>query len=141
MGRDWDDSSGDSIPRKSGFGRLGDGLSGLGDDGVEYLKLRWTSLRLKAVDTLSDSLSGAFGFVLALAVVLVALTFLAIALALWIGEMIGHLSLGFLISGGGFLICGVVLFFVGRKLVENSLVRHFIDVFFTDNDYGDDSQE
>lgn len=120
------------------MGRGLDGLYGLRDDGLDYLKLRWTSLRLTAVEKIAGSLSKAFGIALCLVFVIAALMFLMVALALWIGEMLGHLSLGFLIAGGGFLVVGVVLFFVGRMLVANSLVKHFIDMFFTyDNDYDD----
>jgi len=115
-----------------------DRLYGLRDEGLDYLKLRWTSLRLTAVEKIAGSLSKAFGIALSLVFVLTALIFLMVALALWIGEMLGHPSLGFLITGGGFLVLGIVLFFVGKILVANSLVKHFIDMFFTyDNDYDD----
>lgn len=112
-----------------------DELRGLGEETLDYLKLRWASLRLETADRLSSAAAKAMGTVVALVVVLFAVVFLMVALALWIGEMLGHLSLGFLIAGGGFLLVGIILFYVGRRLFANATVRWFVDLFFTDNDY------
>jgi hypothetical protein len=112
-----------------------DELRSVGEEGLDYLKLRWASLRLGAVERLSDSAAKALGMVIAGVVILVALVFLMVALALWIGEVLGWPSLGFLIAGGGFLLFGVVLWVVGRRLFAGPMVRFFIDLFFTDNDY------
>jgi hypothetical protein len=112
-----------------------DELRSLGEETFDYLKLRWASMRLATVERLSDSASRAAGAVVAGVVILIALMFLMIALALWIGEMLGHASLGFLIAGGGFLLIGVVLWLVGRRLFAGTMVRFFVDMFFTDNDY------
>ena len=112
-----------------------DELRGLGEEAFDYLKLRWASLRLGTVDRLSSAAAKALGAVIALVVILFAVVFLMVALALWIGEMLGHYSLGFLISGGVFLILGIILFYVGRRLFADTMVRWFVDLFFTDNDY------
>jgi multisubunit Na+/H+ antiporter MnhB subunit len=112
-----------------------DELRWLGEETFDYLRLRWASLRLATVDRLSAAASKALGAVVAFVVVLFAVIFLMIALALWIGEELGHASLGFLIAGGVFLIVGIILFYVGRKFFEGSMVRHFVELFFTDNDY------
>jgi hypothetical protein len=112
-----------------------DELRSLGDEAFDYLKLRWASFRLATVDRLSDSAAKAIGAMIAGVVLLFALVFLMVALALWIGEMLGHYSLGFLIAGGGFLLVGVVLWLVGRRLFAGTMVRFFVDMFFTDYDY------
>jgi hypothetical protein len=112
-----------------------DELRSLGEEGLDYLKLRWASLRLAAVERLSASAARVVGVVIAGVVILLALVFLMVALALWIGEMLGQPSLGFLIAGGGFLLIGVVLWLVGRRIFAGPMVRFFVDMFFTDNDY------
>lgn len=118
-----------------------DQIEGLKDDGIRYVKLRWASLRLSAVEKISKLLSRVVGYVIFIALLLIALAFLMVALAIWIGEMLGHLSLGFLISGGVFLLGGVVVFLLRDRIAVNSLVRYFIDVFFSDNDDENGTQE
>ncbi len=118
-----------------------DELRDLGEETVDYVKLRWASMRLGVVERLSASTSRALGRIVALVVVLFAVLFLMIALALWIGEMLGHLSLGFLVAGGALLLAGIVLFYVGRWFFADSTVRWFIDLFFSDNDYRDGTRE
>ncbi len=116
----------------NGFNTLGS----LGEETRDYLKLRWASMRLGTVDRLSGATAKLLGGLLAAALLLFAAVFLLFALAMWIGEMTGRLSLGFLIAGGVFLIAGVVVLYLGRRMFANSTVRYFIDLFFTDNDYG-----
>lgn len=101
---------------------------------MEYLRLRWAKMRLEAVDRLSGGLSKVVGWVLCLWFVVFAIVFLMVALALWIGQALDNPSLGFLIAGGGFLVLGAALFFVGRVVVRGPLIRHFVDMFFTSND-------
>jgi hypothetical protein len=105
---------------------------------VEYLKLRWAAFRLGAVDGISSALSKAFGHIIFLVLIFIALTFLMVALALWLGEVLGHPALGFLIAGGAFLVGAVVIYFVRGRLGRNAIVRYFIDLFFSDkdDDYG-----
>jgi hypothetical protein len=112
-----------------------DELRGLGEETLDYLKLRWASMRLATVDRLSQGAARAAGAILAGVVMLVALMMMMVALALWIGETMGSYPLGFLIAGGGFLLIGLVLWLVGRKLFAGTMVRFFVDLFFTDNDY------
>jgi hypothetical protein len=112
-----------------------DELRGLGEETLDYLKLRWASLRLAVVDRLSNAAARALGIVVALVFVFTSLAFLSIALALWVGRMLGDPVLGFLVVGGGFLLIGVVFWFAGRRMFLNGMVRHFVDMFFTDYDY------
>ncbi len=112
-----------------------DELRSLGEEGVDYLKLRWASLRLASVDRLSTAAARVAGALLAGVLILSAVVFLMMALALWIGEMTGSYALGFLIAGGVFLLVGIVFWFVGRRMFAGLMVRYFVDIFFTDNDY------
>ena len=117
-----------------GLDRLEDQLGDIKDDGVRYVKLRWASLRLSAVEKISTLLSRAFGYIIFLTLIFIALTFLMVALALWLGEVTGHMSLGFLVSGSAFLIAGAVIFLIRDRLAVNGIVRYFVDVFFNEND-------
>jgi hypothetical protein len=113
----------------------------LGLDAIDYLRLRWASFRLAVVDTLSRAAAKTAGIVLALVFLFSALAFFAIALALWIGEMMGRPSIGFVIVGGVFLLIGVLMWFLGRRIFTNGMIHPFIDMFFTDYDYRHDSRD
>ena len=115
----------------NGFNTLGS----LGEEARDYLKLRWASMRLETVDRLSSATAKLLGGLLAVALLLFASVFLMFALAMWIGEVFGRLSLGFLAAGGVFLVVGVAMLYLGRRMFANSTVRYFVDLFFTDNDY------
>ncbi len=121
----------------NGFNTLGS----LGEEARDYLKLRWTLLRLETVDGLSGAAAKTLGAMLAVALMLFASVFLMVALALWIGEMTGHMSLGFLAAGGVFLAAGIIAFCLGRRMFANSMVRYFADLFFTDNDYRHETRD
>ncbi|MDR2912134.1 MAG: phage holin family protein [Alistipes sp.] len=120
---------------------LRDELLDLRDDALDYVRLRWDSLRLEAVDRLSCAASRALGCILALTLLLGALMFMMFALALWLGELTGHLSLGFLISGGVLLVAGVVVHLLGRRMFAGRTVRYFVELFFIDNTYRHDARK
>lgn len=118
-----------------------DELYTLRDETSDYLKLRWASLRLGVVDSLSQGAAKALGVVVAAILVIIALGFLAIALALWVGQTLANPALGFLIVGGGFLLTGIIFWIFGRHMFLNTMVSHFVDMFFTDYDYRHGTQK
>ncbi len=118
-----------------------DDLRSLGEETLDYLRLRWASLRLETVDKLSTAAARELGKVVAFVMIFFAGVFLMIALALWIGEMLGYPSLGFLIAGGGFLLVGIIVFLLRRRMFGGMMVRWFIHLFFTDNDYKHGTRE
>lgn len=116
---------------------MGKGLNQLGDirdDGVRYIRLKWASVRLAAVENISTLLSKAFGWMIFIFLIFIAFIFLMVALALWLGEILGHLSFGFLVSGGVFLLVGLVVFLLRGRLIINQLVRLFSGMFFNSDD-------
>ncbi len=111
-----------------------DELRSLGEETLDYLKLRWASTRLAAVDTLSAGAARVAGVILVWIAGVCAAIFLMVALALWIGEVTGSYALGFLVAGGGFLLAAVIFWLARRRLFAGSMVRHFARLFFTCND-------
>jgi hypothetical protein len=118
-----------------------DEIRSLSEETLDYLRLRWASLRLETVERLSLCASKVLARVIAFVVLLVAAVFMMVALALWIGELLGQPSLGFLIAGGVFLVVGVVICWVGWRMFAGAAVRWFVDLFFTDNDYDNGSRD
>ncbi len=118
-----------------------DELRSLGEEGLDYLKLRWVSLRLSTVERLSGAAARLAGALLAGVSIVSAVLFLMVALALWIGETTGSYALGFLAAGGVFLLLGLVFWLAGRRMFAGPMVRYFVDLFFTDNDYRHGTRE
>lgn len=105
-------------------------LEDLKDDGIRYVRLKWISLRLSAAENLSALLAKAFGYLIFLVLLFIGLIFLMFALALLLGEVLGQMWLGFLISGGVFLLAGLIAYFIRGRMMLNSFVRTFVDLFF-----------
>jgi hypothetical protein len=112
-----------------------DELRALADEATDYARLRWASLRLDATERLSVGAAQAVGLVVGAVVMLFALVFLMTAASLWIGEAMGRPLWGFLIVGGAFMLIGAVLLALGRRMFAGAMVKFFVKLFFTDNDY------
>ncbi len=120
-----------------GLDQLEDQLGEIKDDGVRYAELKWTQLRLRIVDNLSMLLSKAFGYIIFLVMIFIALTFAMLTVALVVGEALGHLWLGFLISGAAVLIGAFVVYYFRDVFVVHTLIRYLIDVFFPEDEEKD----
>ncbi|MDR2893840.1 MAG: phage holin family protein [Alistipes sp.] len=111
-----------------------DELRSLGDEALDYARIRWASLRLETVEGLSSAAARIMGAVIGGVAVTVALMFLAVAGALWLGELLGHPAWGFLAAGGLFLAAGALFFGIGRRIFLGPMIRYFIRLFFTDKE-------
>ncbi len=120
-----------------GLDQLGDQLGDIKDDGVRYAELKWTQIRLRIVDKMSTLLSKAYGYIIFLVLIFIALTFFMLAAALVIGEALGHFWLGFLISGGAVLIGAFVVYFFRDRFVVHTLIRYLIDIMFPEEEEKD----
>jgi len=60
---------------------------------------------------------------------LIAMGFLSIAAALWIGSMLGSWVLGFLIMGGFFLLLTLIVYLM-RKRIERYIIREISAKYF-----------
>lgn len=118
------------MPRPEIMGKGCEQFEDLREDAVRYARLKWISLRLAAAENIAVMLAKAFGFVIFLVLVFIALIFLMVALALLLGEVLGQLWLGFLISGGGFLLAGAIVYLVREKMMVNTFAGAFIELFF-----------
>ncbi|MDX1270586.1 phage holin family protein [Bizionia paragorgiae] len=99
------------------------------DAGERYLKSSHEYYRLKIFQQLSVSLSLVFKTVIIAGLTVVGLTFVAIALAFFIGSMVDNYALGFVIVGALFFILAV-LCFLFRKHINNLVVSNLSDKFF-----------
>ncbi|MCG2610397.1 competence protein [Flavobacterium sp. SM15] len=63
---------------------------------------------------------------------LMALVFISIALALYLGDYYGNVSLGFLIVGGIYFVFVLFVYLLKDKIAETSILKKFSTVFFND---------
>lgn len=60
---------------------------------------------------------------------MIALIFISIALAIWIGQILDNFALGFLMVGGGYIIIALITF-LRRKHIETFIVRKMSAKYF-----------
>lgn len=99
------------------------------DAGEKYLKSSHEYYKLKIFQQLSVSISLVFKAVIIAGLCIVGLTFLAIALAFYVGALLEDYALGFVIVGGLFFIVALICYFF-RKHISNLVVRNLSDKFF-----------
>ena len=75
-------------------------------------------LRLKAIDKAVKIVSGLFSNGLVILVFCMAILFVNMALALWLGHIFGKLYFGFFCVAGLYLLIGMVLYFLLHKRMK-----------------------
>jgi uncharacterized membrane protein YcfT len=105
-------------------------LESLLESGEEFGKTSFELLKLKALD---KSTALASGIVFNLVVItFLTLFFLmgTLGIALWLGEILGKIWLGFFIVAGFYAVTGLVVYFFMhewiKKVVSNSIIKHVL---------------
>lgn len=97
---------------------------------TDYSNTSIELIKLKAVDKTSDSVSSIVAPTIIILVVGIALLFLNLGLALWLGPLLGELSYGFLLVGGFYIVVSIILYlFMRDKLkatVYDALVKFLL---------------
>jgi hypothetical protein len=107
-----------------------------------YMRLRWADMKLTWVENLATLFNRIFAFLAIVALATVAFTFFMVALAIWLGEVLGSMPAALAIVGGVFLVLAIVALLLRKHLIINPLVRIFTGLFFTnDNHEKEDEQE
>ncbi len=96
----------------------------------DYVETRLNLFKLKLVDKSSDVASSIVALLPAIAIFLLVFFLFNIGIALLIGDLIGKAYLGFLILTGFYLITGLVLFSMRKKVFKSPfadiLIRKFL---------------
>ena len=61
-----------------------------------------------------------------------AMLFLSLALAIWLGQVVDSVALGFVIVGGTYLLFAVALFALRRRLLAGPILKTLISASFKD---------
>ena len=113
----------------------------ISDEVKEYVSLRVQSLKLAAVDNLSTFISKSFGVLLFTLLLTISLLLLTIGLSLWLGEVLQSTPLAFAITGGTMMVAALIIFALRGRLITNSLVRLFSQMFFANRKSSIDQDE
>ncbi len=104
------------------------------DEGKGWWKAEKRLLLLQG----SLKLGKAIGFLLSMLITAIALAlvlvFASVALAIWLGHLLGSLALGFLCTAGIYLVLYLVFHFFLRAALANSLALNIINALY----HGDD---
>lgn len=83
--------------------------------------------KLKIIDKSSGVFSSLVARVAVVAVALIGVILLSIAVSLWLGEQLGNLAWGFLVTGAFYALATIVVFVFReawvKKPVNNSMIR------------------
>ena len=99
------------------------------DVGEKYLKTSFNYYKLKIFQQLSISISLVFKIFAIGALVLLGIIFLAISLAILIGESLDNYIIGFLWVGFIFLVISLILYLF-RKHLNNLIIKKLSKNFF-----------
>ncbi|WP_055437502.1 hypothetical protein [Lacinutrix algicola] len=99
------------------------------DQSEEYLRKSHDFYKLKIFQQLSISVSMIFKAVAIGGVFLIGLIFLSIALAFYIGKLLGSYTMGFVVVGLIFSICAVLMY-VFRGYIDEKVIQKLSKTFF-----------
>ena len=79
------------------------------ENASDYLETRVELLKLQAIDKSSDITSSIVSRITILIIIIFAMFILNIGLAIWIGELLGQMYLGFFVVGGFYALIAIIL--------------------------------
>jgi len=109
--------------------KLSKHFENLSNDAKVYLESELAYYKLDAYKKSIKAISFILRFIVITGVFLVLLSFLSIALSFWLGELLEHYYLGFLIVAGFYFVVFILLLLFGRQAITNSVLKMFNHVF------------
>ncbi|MCC7505706.1 MAG: phage holin family protein [Saprospiraceae bacterium] len=101
-------------------------LEQLTDQLLDHLETRWEYATLTFAEKLSALLSNLAGMIVALAFALMVLMLLCVALALWLGDLIGNKAGGFALSSLILIPIGALAFYVIRPVFREKIIQNML---------------
>lgn len=101
----------------------------LSNDAKSYLESELAYYKLDAYKKLIKATSFILSFIVIVSVFLVLLSFLSLALGLWLGELLNHYYLGFLIIAGFYFVIFILLLLFGKQFITNRVLKIFNHIF------------
>ena len=96
-----------------------------------YSKTSYELIKLKAVDKTSDVLSSGVSRGMTVLVLSIFTVMVNIAVALWLGDILGKAYYGFFSVAGFYAICGLILYFYMhnwiKQRISNSIISQMLN--------------
>lgn len=108
--------------------RLEDFLDAAVDDGRAYLHAKQEQLKLDIYGKAGAVAGGAAIGVVAVVSISLFLVFASLALAVWLGTLLGGLAWGLLVVGGVYLALFLIVFIFARQRIQDAIQLHVINL-------------
>lgn len=112
------------------FDNLKEDTKGLSDNVQAYIENRLNYLKLDAFKKGMLGITTLVKIILISVLGLISFFFLSIALAIWLGEILGNPSYGYLIVGGFYIFLIILVFVFVKKAIEKVVLKKFAKLFF-----------
>ena len=109
-------------------------ISGLQDSLRKYLETKISYYGLLAFEKAARLLTAFLGNGIVIAVLIIALIFLSLAAALFIGNLLESMEAGLLIVGGFYLLLALILYAFRSRIFGRYVIRSLADVFFQEDE-------
>ena len=104
-----------------------DSLKMLVDQSKEYLETKIELTKLKTIDKSADVLSTIVAMFSMILVGFLLILFICVALALYLGKMLGDYYYGFLIMGGFFALLLLIIYVQRKRWIKNPIANGLIN--------------
>ncbi len=101
---------------------------------VAYIKERFELLRLEFADRSARETSGLASKLVLISIFAVAVLFLSITLAIYLGKLWGRMELGFAVVGGAYIFLFLILALLRKPLLQKPILNSMIKRFFKGGD-------
>jgi hypothetical protein len=113
---------------------LSENLSILNDSVKKYLNARLELAKIKMMAKATRIGTYFFSTMVVLITLAFFFLFLAFAFSFWYAENFGNIYEGFLLSGGGFVVLGLIILLLRNQIFSNSIVRNIADILMSDEE-------
>lgn len=105
---------------------LGKQIETLFEGALEYGKTTIELAKLKTVDRISDLAAAILTRIISSAVLLLFFLFISLGLALWLGDIIGKIYLGFFVLAGVYGLLGILIQLFLSKWIKRRICNYII---------------
>ena len=86
-----------------------------------YVRTTAELYKLKAIDKAADGISTFSARIVIVPFAVLFFIIMNMAVAIWLGELLGRTSYGFFIVGGAYGLIGLIIYLFGNKLIKSPL--------------------
>jgi hypothetical protein len=116
------------------FKSLSENLETSGEKTQEYLENTIEYYKLRTFKTITKGAISLVNFLIIGIILLLALLFLSIGVALWLGDLLDSRYVGHFIVGGFYILVILLFLIFAKKPIQKTVLLKFSDIFFDNDD-------